>query len=118
MLETALSDVERLAITLAGAAVTALCAYLFKVLRSLLGVVESDSNEGEIRRAALTEAGKLVVQGKIDDANALLNAAAKVALDLSPAMKAEGYDGSDVKDMIIGAAATFFPPAALLKLIK
>lgn len=118
MLETALGDVERLAITLAGAAVTALCAYLFKILRSLLGVVESDSNEGEIRRAALTEAGRLVVQGKIDDAGALINAAAKVAADLPAAVKAEGYDGSDIKDMIIGAAATVFPPAALLKLFK
>jgi len=32
-------------------------------------------------------------------------------------VKEEGYDAADIKDMIIGAAATVFPPAALLKLI-
>lgn len=118
MIESALGDVERLAITLAGAAVTALCAYLFKVLRAWLGVVESDSNEGEIRRAALTEAGKLIVSGKIADPNALLDSASKVIGDLTPAVKAEGYDVSDIKDMILGAAGTVFPPANLLKLLK
>ena len=107
------------AITIAaGAAVTALCVYAFGWLRAYLGIKESNSNEGEIRRAALTEAGKLVVQGKIDDPNALLSAAAKITADLHPAVKAEGYDTSDIKDMIIGAAGTIFPPANLLKLLK
>jgi hypothetical protein len=31
-------------------------------------------------------------------------------------IKEEGYDSVDIKDMILGAAATVFPPAALLKL--
>jgi hypothetical protein len=107
------------AITIAaGAAVTALCVYAFGWLRTYLGIKESDDNEGAIRRAAQTEAGKLVVQGKIDDPQALLGAAAKVAADLKPQVKAEGYDTGDIKDMIIGAAATVFPPANLLKMLK
>lgn len=113
-----LGELETIVVTAAAAAVAALCAYAFAWLRAYLGIVESDSNEGEIRRAALTEAGKLVVQGKADDAGALLAAAAKVAADLPSAVKAEGYDASDIKDMIIGAAATVFPPAAILKLLK
>jgi hypothetical protein len=107
------------AITIAaGAAVTALCVYVFGWLRAYLGIKESTSNEETIRRAAKTEAGKLVVQGKIDDPNALITSATKVIHDLGPQVKAEGYDASDVKDMIIGAAGTIFPPANLLKLLK
>jgi hypothetical protein len=41
-----------------------------------------------------------------------------VAADLKPQVKAEGYDTGDIKDMIIGAAATVFPPANLLKMLK
>ena len=118
MMENALGDIERLVITVAGAAITALVVYVFKVLRSWLGVVESDSNEGEIRRAALTEAGKLVLQGKIDDPQRILESAGKIIADLHPAVEAEDYDAGDIKDMIIGAAATVFPPAGLLKLLK
>ena len=117
-MESVLGEIQTLITTLAAAAVTALCAYAITWLRTFLGIQESDSNEGEIRRAAITEAGKLVAQGKIDDPNALLSAAAKITADLLPAVKAEGYESSDIKDMIIGAAGTFFPPANFLKLLK
>ena len=117
-MENVLVELQTAITTLAAAAVTALCVYVFAWLRAFLGIKESDSNEGEIRRAAITEAGKLVVQGKIDDPNALLSAAAKITADLLPAVKAEGYEAGDIKDMIIGAAGTFFPPANFLKLLK
>ena len=117
-MEPILDDLQRIVLTAAGAAVTLLCGYAFTWLRTYLGIKESDDNEGAIRRAAQTEAGKLVVQGKIDDPQALLGAAAKVAADLKPQVKAEGYDTGDIKDMIIGAAATVFPPANLLKMLK
>ena len=118
MMANALTDLQHFVVTIAGLAVTAFIAWAFNALRDWLGIVESDSNEGEIRRAALTEAGKLLVQGKIDDSGALIGAAGKIIGDLTPAVQAEGYDASDIKDMIIGAAATFFPPAGLLKLLK
>jgi hypothetical protein len=111
MFDSLLNELQSFVVTAAGAAVTALCIYLFSWLRTYLDIVESDSNEGEIRRAVLTEAGKLVVQGKIDDPNALLNATAKIAADLHWAVQEEEYDSSDIKDMIIGAAG-------LLKLLK
>ena len=117
-MENLLSELQTVLVTLATAAVTALCAYAIKWLRDFLGIKESDSNEAAIRNAALTEAGKLVTQGKIDDPNALTSAASKVISDLGPQVKAEGYNASDVKDMIIGAAALAFPPANLLKLLK
>ena len=117
-MENLLGELQTLLVTLACAAVTALCAYAINWLRTMLGIEKSDSNEEAIRRAALTEAGKLVVNGNIDNPTALLNSAAKVMADLKPQVKAEGYDTSDVKDMIIGAAATVFPPAGLLKLLK
>jgi hypothetical protein len=115
-MESLLAELQTILTTLLAAAGTALCAYAIKWLRDFLGIKESDSNEEAIRRAALTEAGKLVTQGKLDDPAALVAAAAKVIADLQPQVKAEGYDTVDVKDMIIGAAATVFPPAAFLKL--
>ena len=117
-METIFNEIQTLVTTCAAAAITALCVYAMNWLREKLGVEKSDSNEGEIRRAALTEAGKLVVQGKIDDPQALLNSAAKITADLLPAVQAEGYDASDIKDMIIGAAGLVFPPANFLKLLK
>jgi hypothetical protein len=117
-MDSILNELQSLAITCLGAAGTALCAYVFNWLRTKLAIQESDSNEGEIRRAALTEAGKLVLQGKIDNPEAVLESATKVISDLLPAVKAEDYNTTDIKDMIIGAAATFFPPAGLLKLLK
>lgn len=117
-MENLLNELQTLLTTLAAAAATALCAYAIAWLRTFLGIKASDSNEEAIRRAALTEAGKLVTQGKIDDPNALLSAAAKVIADLQPQVKAEGYDTGDIKDMIIGAAGIVFPPANLLKLLK
>ena len=117
-MESILNELQTLLTTLAAAAATALCLYAMNWLRAFLGIKESDSNEAAIRNAALTEAGKLVTQGKIDDPNALTSAASKVISDLGPQVKAEGYNASDVKDMIIGAAALAFPPANLLKLLK
>ena len=117
-MENLLSELQTVLVTLASAAVTALCAYAIKWLRDFLGIKESDSNEGEIRRAALTEAGKLVQLGVIDDPQRILESAGKIIADLHPAVKAEGYEVADIKDMIIGAAATVFPPANLLKLLK
>ena len=114
-MDNLLSQLQALAITCMGAAVTALCAYVFGWLRTKLGIEESDSNEGEIRRAALTEAGKLVVNGTVTDPSALADAANKVLRDLQPAVKAEGYEVADIKDMILGAAAVAFPPAGILK---
>lgn len=116
-MDSILSELQTIAVTCAGAAVTALCAYLFNWLRAYLGIKESDSNEEAIRRAALTEAGKLVVSGNIGDPGWIAESAAKVISDLRPAVKAEGYDTADIKDMILGAAATVFPPAGLLKMI-
>lgn len=117
-MDSILSELQSLAITCMGAAVTALCAYVFTWLRTYLGIKESDSNEGEIRRAAVTEAGKLLQEGKISNPEAVLESATKIISDLLPAVKDEGYNTTDIKDMIIGAAATFFPPAGLLKLLK
>jgi hypothetical protein len=108
-MESILNELQTLLITIACAAVTGLCLYAMSWLRDILGIKESDSNEEAIRRAALTEAGKLLVQGKINDPNALLGAAAKVIFDLKPQVQAEGYDAADIKDMIIGAAATAKP---------
>jgi hypothetical protein len=117
-MDSILTELQTAATTAAAAAVTALCVYVFAWLRSYLGIKESDSNEEAIRRAAQTEAGKLVVNGNIGDPNALVSAATKVISDLNPQVKAEGYDASDIKDMIIGAAGTVFPPANLLKLLQ
>lgn len=117
-MENILAELQTIVFTIAAAAITALAAYAINWLRAFLDIKESDSNEEAIRRAATTEAGKLVAQGKIADPNALLEAAGKVIADLHPQVEAERYDASDIKDMIIGAAGTFFPPANLLKLLK
>jgi hypothetical protein len=112
-----LIQLQELAITCMGAAVTALCAYAFTWLRTYLGIKESASNETEIRNAAITEAGKLLQQGKINDPQEVLNSASKIIADLTPAIRAEAYDTTDIKDMILGAAGMVFPPANLLKMI-
>jgi hypothetical protein len=117
-MEPILDDLQRIILSAAGAAVTALCLYAFAWLRTYLGIKESDDNEGAIRRAAKTEAGKLLQTNTLNDPDKLAEAVRKVVADLKPQVKAEGYDGSDIKDMIIGAAATIFPPANLLKLLK
>jgi hypothetical protein len=117
-MESVLAELQTGLTALAAAAITALCAYVFTWLRAKLGIEKSESNEEAIRRAALTEAGKLMQIGAIDDPQRLLESAGKVIADLQPQVKAEGYDTADIKDMIIGAAATVFPPANLLKLLK
>jgi hypothetical protein len=117
-METLFNDIQTLVTTCAAAAVTALCVYAMNWLRSYLGMKESDSNEEAIRRAALTEAGKLVQTGNIANPDALAESAAKVIADLHNQVRDEDYNSGDIKDMIIGAAGTFFPPANLLKLLK
>lgn len=115
-METLLSELQTVLVTVASAAVTALCAYAITWLRTYLGIKESDSNEEAIRRAAATEAGVLVQTGGLVDPDKIAVAAAKVIADLHSQVKAEGYDQIDVADMIIGAAGLVFPPANLLKL--
>lgn len=119
MFTNILNELQTILITAASAAVTALCVYVFTWLRTYLGIVESDSNENEVRRAAETEAGILIKQDAIMDPMKVAEAAAKIIADLPNATKSEGYEIGDVKDMIIGAAGLVFPPAAILgKLIK
>lgn len=117
MMESLLAELQSVLVTVASAAITALCVYAMNWLREKIGIERSDSNEEAIRRAALTEAGKLVQTGGLADPEKLLEATTKVVVDLHAQVKEEGYDAVDIKDMIIGAAATVFPPAALLKLI-
>jgi hypothetical protein len=117
-METIFTEIQTLVTTCAAAAVTALCVYAMNWLRTYLGIKESDSNEEAIRRAALTEAGKLIQTGDIANPDKLAESATKVIADLTMQVRDEGYNSIDIKDMIIGAAATFFPPAALLKLLK
>jgi hypothetical protein len=114
-MDSILGELQKIVIIAMGTAITALVGFAFKWLRDYLGIVESDSNEKEIRNAALTEAGKLVVTGKINDQEALVDAVAKIVKDLNGPVKEEGYDSFDLKDMVLGAAATFFPPAGLIK---
>jgi hypothetical protein len=115
-MDNILNEVMKVFATFAAAAVTALCAYAINWLRTKLGIEESDSNEKEIRNAATTEAGKLIAEGKINDQQAILESATKIISDLLPAVKAEQYNTTDIKDMIIGAAGIVFPPANLLKM--
>lgn len=115
-MEAIFTEIQTLVTTCAAAAATALCVYAMNWLRSYLGIKESDANEAAIRRAAETEAGKLVQTGEIADPQRVLESVSKVIADLHPQVKAEGYNTVDIKDMIIGAAATVFPPANLLKL--
>lgn len=117
-MDSVLGELQSLAVTIAGAAVTAFLAWLFSALRRYLGVKESDANEEAIRRAAATEAGKLIQTGMIVDPDRIAESASKVIADLHHQVSEEGYNSLDIKDMIIGAAATFFPPASLLKLLK
>ena len=115
MFDTILAELQKICLSAAGAAITALVVYLFAWLRTYLGIKESDSNEAEIRNAALTEAGKLVTTGQINNSEALADSVAKIVKDLNGPVKEEGYDSVDLKDMILGAAAMVFPPAGLLK---
>lgn len=115
-MENLLTELQTVFVTVASAAVTALCAYVIKWLSDYLGIKESDANEAAIRRAAETEAGKLLQTGAIADPDKLAEAAAKVIADLHSQVKDEGYNSIDIKDMIIGAAGIVFPPANLLKL--
>ena len=114
-MDNILGEIQTICISAAGAAATALILYLFNWLRTYLGIQKSDSNEEAIRRAATTEAGKLITEGNLMDQKAVTEAAIKIITDLAPQVKAEQYNSIDVKDMILGAAATFFPPAGLLK---
>lgn len=117
-MDSILRELQTLFSTLAAAGATALCVYLFSWLRTYLGIIESDSNEEEIRRAAATEAGLLIKLDALDNPEKLAAAAAKIIADLPKEVRAEGYTPTDVKDMILGAAGMVFPPANLLKLLK
>jgi hypothetical protein len=117
-MENLFAEIETLVLTCAGAAVTALCVFLMNWLRDYFGIKKSDANEEAIRRAALTEAGKLIQMGTIGNTDAISDAVAKVIADLHPQVQDENYNSKDIKDMIIGAAGTLFPPANLLKLLK
>ena len=117
-MESLFSQIETLVVTCAGIAVTALCGFLMNWLRDYFGIKKSDANEEAIRRAALTEAGKLIQMGNIGNVDAVSESVAKVIADLHPQVQSEDYNARDIKDMIIGAAGTFFPPANLLKLLK
>lgn len=104
-MDALLTELQHVLTIAATLAVTALCGFIMAWLRKVLGVIESDSNEGEVRRAALTEAGKLLQSNLLNDPQALGVAADKIIGDLLPAVKAEGYSRVDIKDMIVGAAA-------------
>lgn len=96
-----LDEIQRVLTPLALAAFTAFIAYAWSVLYSWLGIAASDSNEMEIRRAAATEAGKLVASG-LTDAMSIESAVSKILADLPAPIKAEGYTRNDVADMIVG----------------
>jgi hypothetical protein len=117
-METIFNEIQTLVTTCAAAAVTALCVYAMNWLRSYLGIKESDANEEAIRRAALTEAGKLVQTGNITNPEALAESASKIIADLHTQVRDEDYNTTDIKDMIIGAAGLVFPPANLLKFLR
>lgn len=104
MLNYLLDEAQRILVPLALAAFTGFIAYLFSVVRTWLGIVESDSNEGEIRRAAETEAGILVKQDQINNPEMVAAAATKIVADLHHVVTMENYDTNDIKDMILGAA--------------
>lgn len=95
---------------LADAAITAGIGVGVVILKQYTGIQISDANEASIRRAATTEAGKLIATGKLDTPQAVAASASKVLSDLPVAVKAEGYTHTDVTDMIVGAASIVYPP--------
>lgn len=117
MLNYLLDELQRVLTPIALAAFTGFVAWAFVALKNFLGIVESDSNEGEIRRAAETAAGVLIKQDAIMNPDAIAEAASRVIADLPTAVKAEGYEIGDIKDMIIGAAGLVIPGANILKSI-
>jgi hypothetical protein len=94
----------------ADAAITAGIGIGVVLLKQYTGVQISDANEAAIRRAATTEAGKLITTGKLDTPQAIAASASKVLTDLPAEVKSEGYTHADVTDMIVGAASIAFPP--------
>lgn len=89
---------------LATAAVTAGIGYGCVLLKSYTGVTISDANEAAIRRAAVTEAGKLISLGLSGNQSSIMSSATKIMNDLPNQVKAEGYTDRDIQDMITGAA--------------
>jgi hypothetical protein len=92
--------------SLAAVAVTAGVGIGTTLLYRYTGIQVSAANEDAIRKAALTEAGKLITLGTPVTQQTATNAALKVMSDLPKEVKAEGYTHADVADMITGAAAT------------
>jgi hypothetical protein len=104
---------------IATAAVPAGITFACALLNKNTSVNISDANELAIRRAATTEAGKLVTTDTIGNTQAVANSANKVISDLPQQIAAEAYTHSDVVDMIVGAASIAFPPlGAAAPLIK
>ena len=100
--------------TLADAAITAGIGAGVVILKQYTGIQISDANEAAIRRAATTEAGKLLSTGAVVTTTNVAASASKVLADLPNEIKSEGYTHTDVADMIIGAATIAVPPLAAI----
>ena len=100
--------------TLADAAITAGIGAGVVILKQYTGVQISDANEAAIRRAATTEAGKLLSTGAVVTTTNVAASASKVLADLPKEIKSEGYTHTDVADMIVGAATIAVPPLAAI----
>jgi hypothetical protein len=104
---------------LAAAAITAGVGAGVLILKQYTGIQISDAQELSIRRAATTEAGKLMTTGvAVTPANVAANAT-KIIADLPAEVAATGYTHADIADMIVGSASVAFPPlAAIAPLVK
>jgi hypothetical protein len=100
--------------TLADVAITAGIGIGSILLKQYTGVQISDANEAAIRRAATTEAGKLLSTGTAITPATVATGASKVIADLPAEVKSEGYTHTDVADMIVGAASIAVPPLAAI----
>jgi len=104
---------------LATAAIPAGITFGCVLLNKYTGVKISDANELAIRRAATTEAGKLVTANTVANPIAVASSANKVITDLPKEVAAEAYTHSDIVDMIMSAVTIAYPPlGALAPLIK
>jgi hypothetical protein len=114
-----LSFLQTILTGLATAAIPAGITFGCVLLNKYTGVKISDANELAIRRAATTEAGKLVTTDTVGNPAAVSTSATKVLTDLPQEIAAEAYTHSDVVDMIMSAVTIAYPPlAALAPLVK
>jgi hypothetical protein len=100
--------------SIADAAITAGIGIGVVILKQYTGIQISDANEAAIRRAATTEAGKLLSTGTAITPATVATGASKVIADLPAEVKSEGYTHTDVADMIVGAASIAVPPLAAI----